>query len=97
MLSSAGHEGLFFGTHGASADIALREGHRKYYHFDHSPTNVFDLAKDPSERVDVRLQIPATEISQAETDLRAWHVQVRRAYLQESTKGRRAGVGSTSR
>jgi hypothetical protein len=49
----------------------------------------------------VRLQIPANEISQAEADLRAWHIQVRRGYLQESMKGHQAagegGIGSMTR
>lgn len=82
LLSSPGHEALFFGTHLERSFLALREGSYKYlYDLSRDSIKVFDLERDPGEHSDVHSEVPLSKISQAEIDLRAWHQRVSQTYL----------------
>ncbi|HEY6925123.1 MAG TPA: sulfatase-like hydrolase/transferase, partial [Steroidobacteraceae bacterium] len=82
LLSSPGHEALFFGTHLERSFLALREGPYKYlYDLGRDSIKVFDLQHDPGEHSDVHSNIPLSAISQAQIDLLAWHERVARTYL----------------
>ena len=82
LLSSPGHEALFFGTHLERSFLALREGPYKYlYDLSRDSIKVFDLEQDPGEHSDVHSNISMGAISQAEIDLLAWHRRVTQTYL----------------
>ena len=82
LLSSPGHEALFFGTHLERSYLALRQGSYKYlYDLSRDSIKVFDLTRDPGEHSDVRANVSISEISQAEIDLLAWHQRVTQSYL----------------
>lgn len=82
LLSSPGHEALFFGTHLERSFLAMREGSYKYlYDLSRDSTKVFDLKRDPGEHSDVHARLSIGTISQAETDLLAWHQRVTQTYL----------------
>jgi arylsulfatase A-like enzyme len=82
LLSSPGHEALFFGTHLERSFLALREGSYKYlYDLSRDSIKVFDLKEDPGEHSDVHSSVSLSEISQAEIDLQAWHQRVMQTYL----------------
>jgi arylsulfatase A-like enzyme len=82
LLSSPGHEALFFGTHLERSFLALREGSYKYlYDLSRDSIKVFDLKQDPGEHNDVRSNIPMSALSQTEVDLLAWHQRVTQTYL----------------
>jgi len=82
LLSSPGHEALFFGTHLERSFLALREGSYKYlYDLSRDSIKVFDLKQDPGEHSDVYSNISLSAISQAEIDLLAWHRRVTQTYL----------------
>jgi lipoteichoic acid synthase len=82
LLSTPGHDALFFGTHLERSFLAMREGSYKYlYDLSRDSTKVFDLQRDPGEHVDVRSELPLSTISQAEVDLLAWHRRVTQTYL----------------
>lgn len=51
LLSTPGHEVLYFDCYFYGYCSALREGDRKYvYHYGRRPDEVYDLASDPAER-----------------------------------------------
>ena len=82
LLSTSGHEALFFGTHLERSFLALRTGSYKYlYDLSRDSTKVFDLKQDPEEHTDLHGDIALTAISQAELDLLAWHRRVTQTYL----------------
>jgi lipoteichoic acid synthase len=82
LLSSPGHEALFFGTHLERSFLAMREGSYKYlYDLSRDSTKVFDLKRDPGEHSDVHSNVAMSTISQAEIDLLAWHKRVTQTYL----------------
>ena len=82
LLSSPGHETLFFGTHLERSFLALREGSYKYlYDLSRDSIKVFDLKKDPGEHSDIHSSVSLSEISQVEIDLLAWHRRVMQTYL----------------
>ncbi len=82
LLSTPGHEALFFGTHLERSFLALREGSYKYlYDLSRDSIKVFDLKRDPGEHTDVYSNVPMSAISQAEIDLLAWHQRVTQTYL----------------
>jgi lipoteichoic acid synthase len=82
LLSSPGHEALFFGTHLERSFLALREGSYKYlYDLSRDSIKVFDLKRDPGEHRDVHSDVSMSAISQAEIDLLAWHRRVTQTYL----------------
>jgi lipoteichoic acid synthase len=82
LLSSPGHDALFFGTHLERSFLALREGSYKYlYDLSRDSIKVFDLKEDPGEHSDVHSNVSMSEISQAEIDLQAWHRRVMQTYL----------------
>jgi lipoteichoic acid synthase len=82
LLSSPGHEALFFGTHLERSFLAMREGSYKYlYDLSRDSTKVFDLKRDPGEHSDVHSNLSVSTISQAEIDLLAWHQRVAQTYL----------------
>jgi len=82
LLSSPGHEALFFGTHLERSFLAMREGSYKYlYDLSRDSIKVFDLKQDPGEHSDVYSNISLSAISQAEIDLLAWHRRVTQTYL----------------
>ncbi len=81
LLSTSGHEVLFFGTHLERSYLALREGSYKYlYDFGRDSTRVFDLKRDPGEHSDVHSELPMSSVSQAEIDLLAWHRRVTQTF-----------------
>jgi len=81
LVSSTGHEALFFGTHLERSFLALREGSYKYlYDLSRDSIKVFDLKQDPGEHTDMRSRVSLSEISQAEIDLLAWHQRVTQTY-----------------
>jgi arylsulfatase A-like enzyme len=82
LLSSPGHEALFFGTHLERSFLALREGPYKYlYDLSRDSIKVFDLNRDPGEHRDVHSDVSMSAITQAEIDLLAWHQRVTQTYL----------------
>ena len=82
LLSTPGHDALFFGTHLERSFLAMRAGSYKYlYDLSRDSTKVFDLKRDPGEHVDVRSELPLSAISQVEVDLLAWHRRVTQTYL----------------
>ena len=81
LLSKTGHDTLFFNGHLPESLIAMRSGNLKYiYDFARDETSVFDLERDPGEHSDLRKQVSADQLSQAETDLRTWQVRVRHTF-----------------
>ena len=81
LLSTSGHEALFFNTHLERSFLALRAGSYKYlYDLSRDSTKVFDLKRDPGEHTDLHADVSIGEISQAETDLLAWHRRVTQTY-----------------
>jgi lipoteichoic acid synthase len=79
-----GHRALYFTTHFDNASLAMRDGDRKYiYWFGRRPMEVYDLARDPGEKVDRADEVPASELVAAERDLRAWLRAVRATYVGE--------------
>ncbi len=77
LLSTSGHEELFFGTHLERSYLALRDSSHLYlYDFGRDSTKVFDLKHDPGEHTDVHSSTSMSAISQAEIDLLAWHRRV---------------------
>ncbi len=81
LLSTPGHEALFFGTHLERSFLALREGSYKYlYDLSRDSTKVFDLKRDPGEHTDIHSDVSMSAISQAEIDLLAWHRRVTQTY-----------------
>jgi arylsulfatase A-like enzyme len=82
LLSSPGHQALFFGTHLERSYLALREGSYKYlYDLSRDFIKVFDLKQDPGEHSDLHSNVSLSAISQAEIDLLAWHQRVTQSYL----------------
>jgi arylsulfatase A-like enzyme len=82
LLSSPGHEALFFGTHLERSFLAMREGSYKYlYDLSRDSIKVFDLKQDPGEHSDMHSNVSISAISQAEIDLLAWHQRVTQSYL----------------
>ena len=82
LLSTSGHQALFFGTHLERSFLALREGSYKYlYDLSRDSTKVFDLKRDPGEHTDLHSEVSMSAISQAEIDLLAWHRRVTQTYL----------------
>ena len=82
LLSSPGHQALFFGTHLERSFLAMREGPYKYlYDLSRDSMKVFDLERDPGEHSDVHSNVSMGAISQAEIDLLAWHQRVTQTYL----------------
>jgi lipoteichoic acid synthase len=81
LLGATGHQTLFFSEYVPTSLMAMRTGSRKYiYSFPDDATSVFDLDRDPDERVDIRAQVPAEVVSQAETDLHTWEIRVRHTF-----------------
>ncbi len=86
LLSSPGHDALFFGTHLERSFLAMREGSYKYlYDLSRDSVKVFDLKQDPGEHTDVHSNVSIGAISQAEIDLLAWHQRVTQTYLGQSS------------
>jgi arylsulfatase A-like enzyme len=87
ILSSSGHDALFFSTHSEHSSLSMRDDTHKYiYFFNDSVTKVFNLSKDPGELDDVRASTPAATIGQIETDLLAWHHRVDQSYLSKTAE-----------
>jgi arylsulfatase A-like enzyme len=87
ILSAPGHRTLFFSSHASNAQIAMRDGDRKYVHLlDTGETRVFDLAEDPGEDVDLHPDIASEALNEAESELQSWHTRVLHTYLHASAR-----------
>ncbi len=68
--------------------MVFREGSRKYvYHFRRRPIELFDLATDPDEALDLGGQLTDEEIAQVERRLLTWRQHVNQQYRDASTPG----------
>lgn len=81
MLSTQGHDVLFFNGHQPDTLLALRTADRKYiYDFESNAVSVYDLDQEPGEVTDIHADVAAETLKQAETDLRAWQIRVRSTF-----------------
>jgi arylsulfatase A-like enzyme len=66
------------GDHGCMASL---KGTEKYiYHFDDRPDELFDLATDPAEQINVAGERSPDELQKRRSELVAWRAQVRSLY-----------------
>jgi lipoteichoic acid synthase len=92
LLSTPGHERLFFSCWYTRQCMALREGSRKtLYHYERLPPEVFDLLADPLERRNLAPDRVAPEVVAASIErLKAWKRENNahyRAYTSGSSSG----------
>jgi arylsulfatase A-like enzyme len=81
LTDVAADRAILFGTHFDDLHLGLLRGDRKYIdHFGRQPTEVFDLSSDPAERRSIAGQVPAAELSQAQSQMRDWYGSVREAW-----------------
>jgi len=81
MLTTAGHDVLFFNGHQPDTLLALRTADRKYiYDFESNAVSVYQLDREPGEQTDVHAEVAPGVLKQAETDLRAWQIRVRNTF-----------------
>jgi arylsulfatase A-like enzyme len=81
MLSTPGHDVLFFNGHQPDTLLALRTADRKYiYDFESNAMSVYQVDREPGEVTDVHADIPPETLKQAETDLRSWQIRVRSTF-----------------
>ena len=82
MLSTRGHQTLFFSTYLDRTYLAMRDGNYKYvYDADNDQTEVYDLSRDPGEHHSIQGSTPSAAIDQAQSDLLSWRRRVRQTYL----------------
>ncbi|MSP92909.1 MAG: hypothetical protein EXR79_14090 [Myxococcales bacterium] len=89
LLSHPPHDSLQFSCYYQNHCMALRRGDMKaIYHYSRRPTEVFDLAQDPSEAHDLVAldRAPAGFADAAATELEAWKAQVNGRYLARATQ-----------
>jgi arylsulfatase A-like enzyme len=92
LLSSPGHERLFFSCWYTRQCLGLREGPIKtLYHYERLPPEVFDLSKDPQERENLAGGIVPLESVAANVErLKAWKREnnaLYRAHVDEARAG----------
>jgi len=81
MLSTTGHNVLFFNGHQPDTLLALRTADRKFiYDFESDAVSVYQLDREPGEQTDVHAEVAPKVLQQAETDLRAWQIRVRSTF-----------------
>ncbi|GMV41855.1 MAG: hypothetical protein AMXMBFR64_35710 [Myxococcales bacterium] len=87
LLSSPGHEALYFACHYEAYCLGMRRGGRTYiHHFDRRPMEVYDVATDPGQTVDLAAEVSEGELSEARAAMLDW--QARSLGLYEAQRQR---------
>jgi lipoteichoic acid synthase len=72
---------LYFASELDRGSMALRRKGLKFiYNFDRYSTEVYAIDSDPSERHDIRGNVPPSEIEDAEMDMLIWHRRTQRMF-----------------
>lgn len=77
LLSTEGHDEVFTACWDRNRCLAMRRGQMKYvHHLRKRATEVYDLASDPTEQVDLAESMNAVELERVESRIRAFKLSV---------------------
>lgn len=83
---------LFHSKWNGDAGLAAQRGTLKFvYHNGQRPTQVFDLRRDPLERLDVAATVSPSLIEAVDLELVLWRQSVNRQYAQQAARAAGAG------
>ncbi len=87
VLSTKGHDRLFFSCWHRDLGLGLRQGNQKIiWNYDKKPIESYDLSKDASETHDLLTKLSEAQRSEALTAMKAWKSQVNGQWEQQGQR-----------